>query len=310
MDYSAPVLLLGYNRPQHMRALIQSLASLEPKLILLSVDGPKASRPNDVSLVLETQLLVNEIKWNAKVLTRFRKSNLGLRKAVVDAVNWANSEYGRVIVLEDDVRAGPQMIDFFKSNLEKFEDNSKIAHINGYNLVPSDHITSPEQDSRLSIYPESYAWATWDRAWKLYDDDLTWAKNVTVSDIQKVCGSKTSAIRWKQNFSDAANERIDTWAYRWVASMWANDLKIISPNRNISQYKGFEGGTHTRRQIKWSEIEIQQLPTWKVEISISEVDQLADKWLAKNIFRSTILGVIEGQLISILLMVIKKIKSK
>ena len=46
--------------------------------------------------------------------TGFRKSNLGLRKAVVDAVNWANSEYGRVIVLEDDVRAGPQMIDFFK----------------------------------------------------------------------------------------------------------------------------------------------------------------------------------------------------
>lgn len=310
MVSETPVLLLGYNRPEQMRGLIQSLASLEPKLILLAVDGPRNNRPNDAELVRQTQDLVSEITWDAEIRTRFRDSNLGLRRAVVDAVTWANSEYGRVIVLEDDVRTGPQLIEFLDRNLIRYQESSQIAHINGYNLVPKEHLTHPDNASRLTIYPESYAWATWDRAWQKYDDDMTWAKNASLSDIKKICGSTIGALRWKQNFSDASAERIDSWAYRWLASMWANNLKIVSSNRNISQYKGFEGGTHTRRQMKWSELEIEQLPTSEGKISNIGIDKLADRWLARNIFKSTTLGIIEGKIVSIVLTIIKKVKSK
>jgi len=293
-----------------MRGLIQSLAPLKPKLILLAVDGPRKNRENDAELVRKTQELVNEITWDAEIRTRFRDSNLGLRRAVVDAVTWANSEYGRVIVLEDDVRTGPQLIEFLDRNLIRYQESSQIAHINGYNLVPKEHLTHPDNASRLTIYPESYAWATWDRAWQKYDDDMTWAKNASLSDIKKICGSTIGALRWKQNFSDASAERIDSWAYRWLASMWANNLKIVSSNRNISQYKGFEGGTHTRRQMKWSELEIEQLPTSEGKISNIGIDKLADRWLARNIFKSTTLGIIEGKIVSIVLTIIKKVKSK
>jgi len=306
----APVLLLGYNRPQQMRGLIQSLTPLKPKLILLAVDGPNNNRPNDADLVRQTQDLVSEITWDAEIHSRFRDSNLGLRRAVVDSVTWANSEYGRVIVLEDDVRAGPQLLEFLNHNLTKYKESSEIGHINGYNLVPEDHLTNPDRAARLSVYPESYAWATWERAWQKYDDDLTWAKNASIQDIKKICGSTIGALRWKQNFADAASERIDTWAYRWLASIWANNLKIVSSNRNISQYKGFEGGTHTRRKMKWSELEIEQLPTNEGKINNSGVDKLADRWLARNIFKSTTLGIIEGKIISAVLAIIKKEKSK
>ena len=310
MADKTPVLLLGYNRPLQMRGLIQSLATLKPELILLAVDGPRSNRPNDANLVRQTQELASEITWDAEIRTRFRNSNLGLRRAVVDAVTWANDEYGKVIVLEDDVRAGPQLLDFLNQNLIIHQENPKIAHINGYNLVPKEHLTHANNASRLSIYPESYAWATWDRAWQKYDDNLTWAKNASVKDIKKICGSTVGALRWKQNFSDASAERIDSWAYRWLASMWANNMKIVSSNRNISQYKGFEGGTHTRRQMKWSELEIEQLPTSEGKISNIGVDKLADRWLARNIIKSTTLGIIEGEIVSIVLTIIKKVKSK
>ena len=167
-----------------MRGLLQSLAPLKPKLILLAVDGPRKNRDNDAELVRQTQELASGITWDAEIRTRFRDSNLGLRRAVVDAVTWANSEYGRVIVLEDDVRAGPQLIEFLNHNLIRHHESSKIAHINGYNLVPTAHLTNPNNASRLTIYPESYAWATWDRAWKKYDDDMTWAKNASLGDIK------------------------------------------------------------------------------------------------------------------------------
>ena len=305
-----PVLLLGYNRPEQMRGLIRSLSPFEPKVILLAVDGPKQHRLNDLELVKQTQEAINQVTWNADIITRFRKSNLGLRRAVVDAVTWANSEYGRVIVLEDDVRVGPQLLDFLNDSLVKYEKQNEIAHINGYNLVPTAHITKPDEASRLSIYPESYAWATWERAWMHYDDGLTWAENASINEIRKIVGSTTGALRWKQNFNDAARERIDTWAYRWLASMWARNLKIVSPNQNIAQYFGSENGTHTRRQIKWQELEIRSLPTNDRSLSEQHVDKLADAWLKKYVFKETIMGVLEGQVISILLSMIKKVKSK
>lgn len=296
MADKTPVLLLGYNRPQQMHGLIQSLATLKPRLILLAVDGPRRNRPNDANLVRQTQELASEITWDAEIRTRFRVSNLGLRRAVVDAVTWANNEYGRVIVLEDDVRAGPQLLDFLDYNLMAYQEDIKVAHINGYNLVPKEHLTHLDNASRLSIYPESYAWATWDRAWQKYDDDLTWAKNASVKDIQKICGSTIGALRWKQNFADAAAERIDTWAYRWLASMWQQNWLIVSPNRNIATYTGSEGGTHTRSLQRWNEVPIEDLPAGSHTESVGEVDGAADNWLGMQVFSENTKGLIRGVL--------------
>lgn len=277
-----------------MRGLIQSLEHLEPKLILLAVDGPKNNRANDAELVRQTQELASEITWDAKIRTRFRDSNLGLRRAVVDAVTWANSAYGRVIVLEDDVRAGPQLIEFLNHNLYAYKENTKIAHINGYNLVPKEHLAYPNNASRLSIYPESYAWATWDRAWQKYDDNLTWAKNASIQDIKKICGSTIGALRWKQNFGDAAAERIDTWAYRWLASMWEHEWLMVSPNRNIATYEGWKDGTHTRRQSSWVEPPTEIIDGLTSLNNVQHQDRTADEWLARSIFKETIIGVTVG----------------
>ncbi len=279
-----------------MRGLIQSLSPLKPKLILLAVDGPKSNRQNDAELVRQTQELAAEITWEAEIHTRFRDSNLGLRRAVVDAVTWANSEYGKVIVLEDDVRAGPQLIEFLNYGLMAYQEQTKIAHINGYNLVPKEHLTNPDHATRLSIYPESYAWATWERAWQKYDDDLTWAKNASAKDIKKICGSTIGALRWKQIFADAAAERIDTWAYRWLASMWEHTWLMVSPNRNIATYTGWEGGTHTRRKPKWTELPINEVHFIEEETSIEHVmmDEAADAWLGKMVFGESPFGLAEG----------------
>ena len=302
MADKTPVLLLGYNRPLQMRGLIQSLATLKPELILLAVDGPRSNRPNDANLVRQTQELASEIIWDAEIRTRFRNSNLGLRRAVVDAVTWANSDYGQVIVLEDDVRAGPQLLDFLNYNLMAHQENTKVAHINGYNLVPKKHLTHPDHASRLSIYPESYAWATWDRAWQKYDDDLTWARNASLKDIKKICGSTVGALRWKQNFSDAAAERIDTWAYRWLASMWEHNWMMVSPNRNIATYEGWDDGTHTRFKKVHVEPKIEKIQN---DFSYPKSDFRAEKYIGKMIMGEKLFKLAIGIPVSATLNLIK-----
>jgi len=290
-----------------MRGLIESLRFIKPGLILLAVDGPGVNRSNDVELVRQTQDLVNEITWDASIRTRFRDTNLGIRRAVVDAVTWANSEYGRVIVLEDDVRVGPQLLEFLNHNLSEHQENTRIAHVNGYNLVPKEYLSNPDHASRLSIYPESYAWATWERAWKKYDDNLTWAKKVSVQDLKKICGSTVGALRWKQNFSDADAGRIDTWAYRWLATIWENKFNVISPNENISRYTGRENGTHTFIKIKYPEPEIGILKIDQNNMN-GKIDDLAERWLRERVFLESVYGLARGIAISWLLNIRKIVK--
>ena len=296
MTAHPPVLLLGFNRPEKMAQLITALSVTKPNQVLIAVDGPRAHNSKDADLVRLTQDTASLITWPATVDTRFRKENLGLRTAVVDAVTWATSEYGAVIVIEDDCIPGPDFVPFATNMLKRFKDEPRIGHINGYNLVAPENLSSPGSPIRLTRYPESYAWATWERAWKNYDNDLTWASQCTLQELKKITHSYLGALRWKINFADAKSERIQTWAYRWLASMWKNNLSIIAPSANLVRYDGHEDGTHTRRTARWTELPVtkQGQDAQQESVDLLLHDEKADRWIAQHVFRENALGICEG----------------
>lgn len=308
MKDTPPVLLLGFNRPEKMSQLIASLSVSKPDLVLIAVDGPRAHNSTDTDRVRQTQETAALVTWPATVVTRFRNENLGLRAAVVDAVSWATSEYGKVIVLEDDCVPGPDFVPFTTNMLERFKDEPRIGHINGYNLVAPENLTHPSSSIRLTRYPESYAWATWERAWKNYDNDLSWATQCPIEDLRKITHSLVGALRWKINFADAASGRIHTWAYRWLASMWRNNLSIIAPTSNMVRYDGHEEGTHTRRMARWTELPItkQQINLSDASSNFPEEDERADLWLAQQVFRENTLGIFEGVAASVAMELLRR----
>lgn len=301
---SAPVLLLAYNRPEKLSQLIQRIRVLRPSVLLVSVDGPKISKPGDKDLVLATQKIIQSIDWDVKIETRFREENIGLRLAVQDSVNWAISQYGKVIVIEDDAVPGPQLLDFLNFNLQKFADEQKVMHVSGYNVVPPQNLLS-ETGSRFSRYPESFAWATWERAWKHYDENLTWGLESSVRDIAKITGSTTSALRWKLNFHDAAAGRIGSWAYRWISSMWSQNGTTVAPNRNLLSYSGFDEGTHTVRSPRWKDLPIENL-SFSENDNLTITDLEADNWTGSSVFRENPSGIIDGVASSIVLEIRKQ----
>ncbi len=288
----APVLILAYNRPDQIRGLIDSMRPQAPKSILVGIDGPKENSI-DKERVEKVIKEVEAINWTDDVQVLERKSNLGLRLAVPDAVTWAVSKVGRVIVVEDDVRVSKDFFPYMNHCLEDYKNEQHIGHISGYNPVPRKFITGPEVRSRASLFPESYAWATWDRAWSRYEDDLSWARGLGLGQLKELTGSMQAAVVWKMNFSDADTGAISTWAYRWVASLWHNKLLSISPNVNLVDYQGQTEGTHTKGSRSWVELETEEIMQLEPESvpSLKLADALADNWIAKNIFRSTNLGV-------------------
>ena len=298
----APVLILAYNRPDQLRGLIDSMRPYSPKSVLIGVDGPKDTAI-DVEKVRNVVGEIAKINWTDDVQILERKSNLGLRLAVPDAVTWAISKAGRVIVVEDDVRVSKDFFPYMNHCLYEFANEDKIGHISGYNPVPKKFLTNPQFRSRASLFPESYAWATWDRAWSKYEDELTWANESSLGELKELLGSWQAAVVWKMNFSDADSGAISTWAYRWIASLWKNKLLSISPNVNLMDYRGQTEGTHTKGSRSWSELEtdeIMMLESAAIPL-VKVIDELADTWIARNIFRSTNLGVARRAAESLLL---------
>jgi GT2 family glycosyltransferase len=61
-----PVLILGYNRPSHIKKLISSLRKIKPKKIYISLDGPKKNL-EDIKNCKLVKNEVNKINWSCKI---------------------------------------------------------------------------------------------------------------------------------------------------------------------------------------------------------------------------------------------------
>jgi hypothetical protein len=295
---SAPVLLLGFNRPDRLIGLVDSLRLSAPETVRIAVDGPRQNRPGEAELVRQCLAVVEQIDWTDDVEILERATNLGLERAIPDAVSWVLRSHEAVIVIEDDVTIGDQFVDFAQSMLSQFADDESVMHVSGYNVVPTNSLTQPGEPIRLSRIPESFAWATWRRAWAHYDPDLTWARSCTISDLDRLTGSRWAAMRWRQNFRLAEHRLISTWAYRWIASMWSQGGWCISPNTNLITYRGYSGGTHTRRKARWQELPIGHLSVsdWSTGTpgTRPQVDSTAERFLHTTVFNANPLGVALG----------------
>ncbi len=291
----SPVLLLLFNRPGCTRDLVSRLEEISPKKILVAVDGPRANSITDTHKIQEVLQIAESINWTDDVTFRIRDLNLGLRGAVTDAVTWAMSEYGKAIILEDDTLPTPNFFEFCNWSLKKFE-STPVGHISGYNVIAPKYLSSDQSLARLSRYPESFAWATWSDKWSLYNDNLDWAKEASIPELKKFCGSTLAALNWKRAFYDAKSFRVDSWAYRWIASLWANNLYCLSPNTNLVTYNGYVDGTHTQSKASWQELPTGSISLENINSSSPTVDFCADKWIERHVFGGSISGFSKGLL--------------
>ena len=239
-----PILLLIFNRPDETRSVIDSLRVVKPPVLLVAADGPRTIE--DVASCNATRELVRTIDWPCQVLLNFSQANLGLRRRIESAITWALEVSGRVIVLEDDCVADPTFFDYCDTLLEYYADDKRIMAISGDNFQFGQ---SPVEHSYyFSKYPHCWGWATWKRAWQLYDTDMwLWPHLKAVSWLFDACGDPSEARYWTQVFTATHAGQVDSWAYRWTYSCWVNSGFTILPRHNLVSNIGFGGAaTHTQ----------------------------------------------------------------
>lgn len=263
----APIVLFTYNRPDHtqrtINALQQNIYASESDLVIYS-DAPKDEKTEKG--VLLTRGYIKTISGFKSLHIIEREKNMGLANSLIDGITSVVNKYGKVIVLEDDLITSPFFLKFMNEGLEKYESNDKIASIHGYvNPVKE---TLP-QNFFLS-YMSSWGWATWDRAWKLFEPNGTkLLEELQNRNLEKKLDFNNSYYFVKM-LKNQIRGKNNSWAIRWYSSILLNDKLCLYPNKSLVAQIGCDGsGTHSSND-DWFDVELSDSQIEIIDIPIEE----------------------------------------
>ncbi len=241
MDLS-PILLFVYNRPGHTREAVESLLrnplAAESELFVYS-DGAKdeAARP----AVEAVRRYVRGISGFKKITLVERENNWGLARNIINGVTSVVNRCGKVIVLEDDLVVAPHFLEFMNDALETYKDEPRVGHVHACEITGDQSLP----DSFLVKWVGSWGWGTWQRAWKLFNPD----GKALLNELERRGLSRTFDFDGKYGYTRMLRRQTEgknnSWAIRWNATLFLQDILSVNVGKSLVQNKGFDGsGTH------------------------------------------------------------------
>jgi hypothetical protein len=274
----APVLLIGFNRPDETSAVIARLREVKPKTIYFAVDGAREGRTEEAQLVTETRALASAFDWGCKVSTRFSEVNQGCGLGVSSAISWALETEEQVIVLEDDIVPVVSFFRYCDELLELYKDHKDVFSISGCNFVPEEVLSSPDS-YRFSSIPNVWGWAVWKRSWESYSYDMNnWRDKLPLGEL-KLClgGSLVATFMFSRIFDLVAAKKIDTWDYQLMFAVLKARSLVVSPNMNLTENIGFGvNATHTAIAPPYM-LETNEV-TFPLRHPVKQVSIDSDRW--------------------------------
>ena len=124
--------------------------------------------------------------------------------------------------------------------------NNKVFSITGNNF--QNEIIRGESSYYFSKILHCWGWATWRRSWKFYDGKINFWPNFKESDEWKqIFYDDVERKYWTKIFDLVYQNKIDSWAYPWVASQLYKKGLTATPNVNLVSNIGFGlDATHTK----------------------------------------------------------------
>ncbi len=239
MTTFAPILLFVYNRPEHVRQCILSLQKNELAAeSLLFIYSDAAKTPESQDGVEQTRRFIRSINSGfASVSIIEREQNWGLARNIIDGVTTQVNRFGKVIVMEDDLIAAPYFLQFMNDALETYKDEPRIGHIQGCDFTQDTSLP----DSFLIKWTGSWGWATWDRAWRLFNPDG--------KELLRQLEERNLTYRFDFNgtygYTRMLRRQIEgknnSWAIRWNASLFLADVLSLNAGHSLIRNNGFDG---------------------------------------------------------------------
>lgn len=243
---NSPIILFAFNRIDAVRRTVESLlanSEAADSELFVFVDGPRAHVPTDRDKVVAVRDYVKTIQGFKQVTCTFADENKGLGPSVIAGVTQVIRQYGRAIMVEDDLYCGKNFLAYMNQGLERYADNKEVFSICGY----SNRVQRPQgydYDAYACVRSSSWGWGTWSDRWESVDWVLTdW----------KACEAQAKAFnRWGgsdcfgmlQKWHEGKNQ---SWAIRFSYSQFVQKKVAIFPMVSKVVNEGFDNqGTNCK----------------------------------------------------------------
>jgi len=270
MMSTAPIALFVYNRPRHTRQTVEALLAndlaSESDMFIFS-DGAKT--PQTAAAVEEVRIYIRNIRGFKSINVIERTQNVGLAASIVHGVTRLCHQFGRAIVLEDDLVTSPWFLSYMNQALVMYEDVARVASIHGYCWQASEKL--PETFFLRGA--DCWGWATWARAWRSFEPNGDKLLRSLVERGLDRAFDLDGAFAFTQMLRDHIAGRKDSWAVRWHASCFLEDKLTLYPGRSLIQNIGNDGsGTHCDSTESYSTgLADQPIQLRRIDIEASEL---------------------------------------
>jgi len=243
----APIALFLYARPDYTEQTIDALRANEfaaESDLFVFADGPKD--PQHADSVAAVRKLVRSINGFKSVTLVERERNYGLSRSIIAGTTQLCNEFGRAIVVEDDIITAPDFLRFTNHALDRYAGEPKAFSVCSFHPA----INAPKNynfDAFWSYRFSCWGWATWKDRWEKAD----WV----VRDYPEFAGDAKRQARFDRGGGDLSwflnlhmQGRIDSWDTLWAYSHFKHDAFALLPVGPKTFNIGLDGsGTHCKR---------------------------------------------------------------
>lgn len=251
--YNTPILLITFNRPDHVRRTLTEILKQEPHDLYICQDGARDGNEKDRIKCEEVRDVINELTSAYAVFnkhftlhTLYQQINLGCGPGPQAGINWFFEHVEQGIVMEDDCMPHSDFFGYCEGLLEQYKDNKQVQFINATLYHDKWHC---EASYGFSHYMVTGAWAAWKRAWNGFDLDLSsLSARLLRSQVYKLTQSRTEADWWyfKALEIQQDTEKKSYWDYQMQINLFIHAALTIHPKVNLICNIGFDAeGTHT-----------------------------------------------------------------
>lgn len=259
MNYNlAPIALFVYNRLSSLKITINSLKENElSTLSELYIFSDSWKSQLDKNSVLAVREYIKTIKGFKKIQIIYRKKNLGLSKNIIIGISYILKKNNSIIVIEDDLKLGKFFLKFINEGLKIYKNEKNVASIHGY-FYPI------EKNFRLinTFFikgADCWGWGTWRRAWKKFNTNSKKLLNVIKSNKSEYEFNFNNSYNYSKMLEDHISKKNDSWAIRWYASAFINQMYTLYPKHTLVQNIGVDRGINSKYDLlNFKEQEIYQ----------------------------------------------------
>ena len=252
----SPIIVFAYNRPQHIIRTLEALAKnklADESVLHVYCDGAKDDATEEQKAKVDaTKKAVRtfrdeNLKKFRDIVIREADKNKGLANSIIDGVTEVINEYGRAIVLEDDLLTSPYFLKYMNEALDFYDERKSVFSI-AANRPPEDKMRIPEDyeyDVFVSERMFSTGWATWKDRWNKVNWGLGYIDSL-LKDENQMEAFNRGGDDMTEMLLLQRDGKIDSWAIRFAYAHFREHAVAILPCRSYVDNIGFDGtGIHS-----------------------------------------------------------------